>query len=210
MLCRKRPLQRWASLACCSLVGVPSAHPTPCCSPGARASCAHIKTRQATGLGISHGCRALSHPPLKSSSSWIPSHTPVLASAEPCLSACACPSVCPCTPCRSLTNRELSHDPPLQPTTTTHRPKSTSGWSNLTHPSFSAYLASSKVVALLHVFPLLHFHIPINQQVDDGPPRLLLVSLPCTFTPSRVLDASVPRALGSTARTMMVDNDGQQ
>lgn len=72
--------------------GVPSAHPAPCCSPCARASRARIKTRQATGLGISHGCRS-SHSPLKSSS-WTPSHTPVLASAvPPCLRACTCLAV---------------------------------------------------------------------------------------------------------------------
>lgn len=210
MLCRKPPLQRWASLACRSMVGVPSAHPTPCCSPGARASGAHIKTRQASGLGISHGCRALSPPQIFFLLDSVAHTCSRLSRAlPPCLCQPVCLSV-HALPCLSLTYCKLSHDPPLQPTTHTRAEVYLEEWSNLTPPSFSAYLASPKVVALLPVFPLLHFHTPINQRVAYGPPRLLLVSPSCALIPSRVLDASVPRALGSTARTMMVDNDGQQ
>lgn len=137
--CVGSPLQSWASLVCPGLPfswsGVPSAHPAPCCSPCARASRARIKTRQATGLGISHGCCS-SHSPLKSSS-WIPSHTPVLASAVP-----PWPRACTCLAVHALLKFYLLHSeqaPPHIHTYTVHyrqaRVYLAFGWSNLTPPT---------------------------------------------------------------------------
>lgn len=147
------------------------------CPPGslllsvcARASRARIKTRRETGLGISHRCRALSHPPLKSSSSWIPSHTPVLDSAVP---PCLYPPACLC---RVLPTVEGTSNP-----TTPHTTRSLPfwWWSNLT-PSITTCLPTFGLPRLWPSSPFSSSSLSHTyQQVDDGPPRPPLVSLSC-------------------------------
>lgn len=104
-----------------------------------------------------------SHPPLKSSSSWIPSHTPVLASAW---SRAPLPA-CLCTPCLQF----YLHYCNTEPTPPPHTQAQAYLWggliSLLQSASTSLYLASSKVGTLLPFFPLLHFHTQTPcRQVD--------------------------------------------
>lgn len=112
---------------------------------------------------------------------------------------------------------KLSHDPPTTPHT--RRPESTIWWSNLTH------LAAHSLPDLPDVFQGCRFG-PLSSpsslfshtlSTTSGISRrtnlarsVVLISRSIYPLLESVLDASVPRALGSTARTMMVDNDGQQ
>lgn len=177
------------------MVGVPSPpSPSLCqCPPGLLAAlracsclwCPSCPYKDQTGDRSWHfpRCRALSHPPLKSCSSHSVAHTrPARPRARTCL-----PPACPCTPCRGFTHCTLTTE---------------------VYPTYPYVFQGCGLAPLSFLFLTLKTTLSASGRRTTPPAPG--VALQCGFVSPRVLDASVPRALGSTARTMMVDNDGQQ
>lgn len=193
--CRRYPCRAGHSLAClaplaplaCPFLGCPGSLsgpvPTRLLAALRGCSCLSWPYKDQTGDRSWHFPRVSLFPSPLKSSTWIPSHTPLPASAvPPCLAASVSVPFWPCTPGCGFTYCILSNWPHILFLHSTVRPKSTSGWSNLTPPtSLSLPDASQSLPWLLarlrHRSPFLPPSLSHTPSIDTwgyGRPRLLL------------------------------------